>query len=439
MTIVARVAHKLIFNQAQLIDEFAAETLVSGLAQRFDVDPPADFDASRFVGRRAETRLSNGDLEEAYRIEDGIALVNVFGELVTRGAWLNAWSGLTSYEGFEAIMRAAAVDSRVRGIILDMNTPGGQGAGAMEAGKLVRAIADRKPVVAFVNAQAASAGYAIASGATRIISIPSGSVGSIGVVWMHVDRSAEHEKAGRKVTVLTEGAYKADGHPFAALDDGARGRIQSQMRELYDDFVRTVADHRDLPERAVRDTQARVYRGDRAVENGLADAVGTLDDAFAFFSQGRESGRFSLIGGTMSDSSKGPAGPAAGETVAKADHEAALAAARTEAHAAGVQAERARIGAILGHENAKGRESLAQHFAFKTAMPADSAIEALAAAAPAAAAAAKTHRLDNLAPNPKVDADLEPISPAQAAAEGWESVVKQLNAEQSRGASRGRH
>lgn len=421
MTIVARIAAQ-IFNTPLLVQPETAITIASSLADRFGIDPLMDIDASRFVGRPAEARLGNGDVRDIYRVEDGVALINVFGELVNRGAWIGASSGLTSYEGLDAQLLTAAEDSRVRAVVLDMNSPGGQASGAMETAALVRRVAQSKPVVAFVNAQAASAAYAIASGAPRIVTTPSGMLGSIGVVWMHVDRSEQIAKSGVRPTLLHAGAYKVDGHPLAALPDDARARIQAQIDDVYALFVDTVAAHRPMTAAAVRQTEAGVLMGQRAVDVGLADAVGSLDDVFAFLNRDRTSGRLSLAGGYMSETNKGTAVPGANaETVTKAEHDAAVASAHSAGHTegvkAGTKAERERIGAVLGHDNAKGRESLAQHFAFKTEMPAEAAIEALAAAAPAAAAAPqpKTHRLDALVPNPKVDADAPAGADAQVA------------------------
>jgi capsid assembly protease len=285
MTIVARVAAQ-IFNTPLLVAPGVAELIATALADRLGVEPLSEFDASRFVGQPAQQRLGNGDTRDIYRVEDGVALINVFGELVNRGSWIGASSGLTSYEGLDAQMRAAMDDPAIRAVVLDMNSPGGAASGAMETAALVRRVAEQKPVVAFVNAQAASAAYAIASGASRIVATPSAMLGSIGVVWMHVDRSAAVEKSGLKPTLLTAGAYKADGHPFAALPADARARIQAQIDAVYELFVSTVADHRGLDPAAVRGTEAGLFMGQAAVDAGLADQVGGLDDVFAFFNTG---------------------------------------------------------------------------------------------------------------------------------------------------------
>lgn len=346
MTITARVA-SLIFNQPLLILPETAATIATALADRFGIDAGdiSEFDASRFVGRPVEQRLGNGAVREVYRLDDGVALINVHGELVNRGAWIGASSGLTSYEGLDAALRAARDDAGVRAIVLDMNSPGGSAAGAMETASLVRQIAGKKPIVAFVNAMAASAAYAIATGASRIVSLPSAMLGSIGVVWMHLDRSAQMDKSGVRPTILTAGAYKADGHPFAALPDDARARIQAQIDSVYALFVETVASHRGMDAADVRSTEAGLFMGRAAVERGLADQVGGLDDVFAFLNRDRASGRPSL-GGFMSKTTEGATGVDS-PVYTEAQHQAALSASRAEATREADAAARAEIGAAL--------------------------------------------------------------------------------------------
>ena len=381
MTHLARVA-SLIFNAPLLVTPDVACTIANALADRWNVDPLEPFDASRFVGQPAGPRDANGEMRTMYRAESGIALIGVHGELVNRGAWIGASSGLTSYEGLDAQLAAAERDDAVKGVILDVNSPGGQAAGAMETAARIRALDAKKPVVAFVNGMAASAAYALASGARTIVAAPSAMLGSIGVVWMHVDRSAQAEKAGVKPTLLTAGAFKTDGHPLAPLADDARARIQAQIDKVYDLFVQTVAAHRPLDAAAVRKTEAGVYIGSQAVDAKLADQVGTLDDAFqavraalpksqfsgSFFAASQESNMTDTFTKAQLDATVGEA-KAAGAAEAKA-----------VALKEGATAERARIGAILDAPAAKGREAQARHFAFKTAMSSDDALAALAVA-----------------------------------------------------------
>lgn len=164
-------------------------------------------DASRSAGRAAAPRGG-----KPYTITpNGAAIIPVHGSLVNRGAWIGAQSGLTSYEGLSYQINTAAADADVKSIILDLDSPGGEAVGAFEAADLVRRAAGKKPVIAVVNGMAASAAYAIASGATKIVTTSSGLSGSVGVVMLHTDHSRRLHDAGIKPTLIHAGARKIDG------------------------------------------------------------------------------------------------------------------------------------------------------------------------------------------------------------------------------------
>lgn len=223
-----------------------------------------------------------------YQVIGGVAVIQIIGSLVNRGAWLGAYSGLVSYEALQHQLRSAAADDRIRSILLDIESPGGEATGAFETAALVREVNKRKPVTAFVNGMAASAAYAIASGARKIVTIETGISGSIGVITVHTDQSRRLDQLGISPTILFAGKHKADGHPFGPLPDGVRSDIQAEINRLYALFIKTVAAGRSkLSPDAIRGTEARVYIGAEAVRVGLADAVGTFESVLAELSPPR--------------------------------------------------------------------------------------------------------------------------------------------------------
>lgn len=222
------------------------------------------------------------------RTENGVAIISIIGELVNRGAYIGASSGLVSYEGIRHQLRSAAADPQSRAIILDLESPGGEAVGAFEVAAAVREAAAIKPVVAVVDGLAASGGYAIASGATRIVTIPTGQVGSVGVLWVHYDFSAALDAEGVVPTILFAGAHKVDGHPFAPLPDDVRAARQASIDGFYQQFLACVAKGRGgrLTADAARRTEAKIFTGAEAVRVGLADAVGTIEDVLADLAPG---------------------------------------------------------------------------------------------------------------------------------------------------------
>lgn len=237
-------------------------------------------DASRFVGNNAG---ADGRSRKPYRVEKGVAVIPVLGSLVNRGAWLGAYSGMTSYEGIGFQLDSAAQDPDVTSVLLDLDSPGGEAVGAFEAADKVRALAKSKEVVAIVNGMAASAAYAIASAASSIVTTPSGVSGSIGVVLMHADYShAMHEK-GIKPTLIHAGAHKVDGNPYQPLSESVKADLKAEVDHFYSLFVSSVATGRKgrMTDKSIRGTEARTYIGAEAVKVGLADRVGTFEGALA--------------------------------------------------------------------------------------------------------------------------------------------------------------
>lgn len=397
-------------------------------------------DASSFVGTRepADASNPNGPRKPYRTTAGGVAIIPVVGSLVNRYSWIDAASGVTSYEQFKHTIGLAAADDAVNGIVLDMDSPGGEAVGCFEAADAVRAVAAVKPVTAVVNGMAASAAYAIASAASRIVTTASGISGSIGVVMMHADYSHALHEAGVKPTLIFAGARKVDGNPYTPLTDDVKASLKAEIEEFYDLFAATVAKGRKgLSLAAIKGTEARTYIGEAAVKAGLADAVGTFETALADLSHA-PAGRLSKTrtsGANMENETPAPAAEApvpapqtAAPGVAQAAHDAAVASARAEGEKAGAAAERARIGAILGHANAAGRAKQAAHLAFKTDQSVDAAADLMAASATEGSADAAAFVAAKEA-QPVLSLEPDTAGPGAKADAGfsWDDIVADMN------------
>lgn len=214
----------------------------------------------------------------------GIAVIPVMGSLVRRTVGLDPASGFTSYAELAGMLESALADPSVEGILLDVDSPGGESGGVFELGEMVRAADAVKPVWAIASDSAYSAAYAIACGASRLTVTRTGGVGSIGVIAMHVDQSARDAQQGYRFTAITAGEQKNDFSPHEPLDLQAHARLQAEVDRLYGMFVGHVASMRSIDAQAVRATEAGTYFAEDAVAAGLADAVGCLDGVIADFS-----------------------------------------------------------------------------------------------------------------------------------------------------------
>ena len=148
---------------------------------------------------------------------EGIAVIPIHGSLVKRALGMDAASGLTSYSEIASMLDAALADPQVRGILLDIDSPGGEASGSFELSRRVREVAAVKPVWAVANDAAYSAAYALAASAQRLFVTETGGVGSIGVIALHVDQSVKDAKDGYRFTAITAGAHKHDYSPHEPL------------------------------------------------------------------------------------------------------------------------------------------------------------------------------------------------------------------------------
>jgi len=209
-----------------------------------------------------------------------VAVLPLFGTIFPRANLMTDMSGATSAERFGAQFSELVNDPNVNGIILDVNSPGGQVGGIAELSTQIFDARGQKPVIAVVNHMMASAAYWIGTAADEVVVSPSSEVGSIGVFAVHQDMSAALEKAGVKVSLISKGKFKVEGNPYQPLTEEARSAIDARVGDYYDAFVNSVARNRGVKPADVRNGfgEGRVVGAQQALELGMADRVGTLQE-----------------------------------------------------------------------------------------------------------------------------------------------------------------
>jgi signal peptide peptidase SppA len=284
MSSLAHIAQRML-NVPVAIHPAKAELIVSALAERMGIAHVARLmEDDDFDGPHASVMGAEGRNPRAgYDIAQGVALIPVQGTLVHKLGTLRPYSGMTGYDGIRQNLLTALADPEVKGIMLDIDSPGGEVAGCFDLVDTIYKARQIKPVWAVVDEMSYSAGYAIASAATRVIKPRTGGTGSVGVVVMHADWSDAIEKSGLKVTIITYGDHKADGNPYERLPKAVQAGVQKDINTMGVLFAKTVSRNRSLSFDAVRDTQARCYLGQEGVDVGLADEVLAPDDAFLAF------------------------------------------------------------------------------------------------------------------------------------------------------------
>lgn len=373
---------------------------------------------------------ANGDCrfdgDDPAVIAAGVAVIPVKGVLVHADFCWCGW-GVTSYAYIRDKIEQALANPAIRAIALVFNSPGGIVSGCFDLADFIRASRSVKPIIAYVDESCFSAAYALASSCSRIVLPRTGCVGSIGVITVHASVNRMFDTYGIDITEIYSGSHKADGSPYAPLDKGVKAALTKECDDLRRLFAQIVADGRDVAVADVLATEAMVYRGDEAVKIGLADEVAAVDVAFDIFcKQNQKDNAMKVLSQprtaqasaaeTSPDEEEQPkesgkkskkAKDSKAEEDDSADDDETMDAeedSESEPDAesddddencgkkAQVSAEQRRIEGILTAPEAKGRETLAQHLAFRTRMGAKEAVAMLATApvaAPSGGLAAK--------------------------------------------------
>jgi protease-4 len=171
-------------------------------------------------------------------------------------------------------------NGRIRAVVLDIASPGGDAVGSETLYLAVRRLAERKPVVAWVRSVGASGSYFAACGATRILAFPAAIVGSIGVISVRPVVAGLLRRLGAHVLVTKTGPYKDLGAPWREPTEEDRAKEHELVDGMFAHFTSAVREARRFDDHALaRVTTGEVWLADRALELGLVDALAEEEDA----------------------------------------------------------------------------------------------------------------------------------------------------------------
>ena len=259
----------LVFNKPLMVTQDYAETIAVVLSDRLNLDVEGLQIKSDAKDQRVATT------------NKGVAVIPIVGSMSHRSTGIEAMSGMTSYTTLQKQFEAAFNDPNVGSILMDIDSPGGSVAGAFDFRDYLMSKKGTKPVYALARDAMCSAAYLIGSTADKVYATQTARVGSIGVVAMHTDASGKMEKEGLKPTFISAGKFKTAGNPYEKLEGDKLKYLQDSVDESYDMFINAVADARGIDKKVIRDTEARVYGGKKAVEIGLADGIRTYESVLA--------------------------------------------------------------------------------------------------------------------------------------------------------------
>lgn len=209
---------------------------------------------------------------------DKIAIIQITGPISTTAGGFSFREQAASSTAIVEFIEKAKDDKSVKGIILEINSPGGTVVASKEISRAVSS--SEKPVVSWIREVGASGAYWIASASDYIIADSMSATGSIGVTASYLEFSKFFEEYGVTYQSLKSGRYKEASSPYKELTDEERELLQKKIDLIYDDFVDAVSVNRNLSNDKVKKLATGIfYLGSEALEFGLIDELGGKEEA----------------------------------------------------------------------------------------------------------------------------------------------------------------
>ena len=186
----------------------------------------------------------------------------------------------------ESIKRAllqATQDKNVKAIVLRIDSPGGEVTASDTLYNAVKEAAKKVPVVVYMDSLAASGGYYVSCGATKIVANETTLTGSIGVIIQSLNYSGTFGKVGLETMTFVSGAFKDTLGGARPMRDDEKAYVQGLVTKMYERFLGIVSEARKIDQETLKKgiADGRVFTGGEALQNKLVDQVGYIEDAYA--------------------------------------------------------------------------------------------------------------------------------------------------------------
>lgn len=261
-----------------LVDELLKRTEIRELLidqVGSDPDYPDTFQAAHMYDYLAQMRVLGGGKVRG----KNVAVIVAAGDIL----FGSQPPGVIGGDSTAALLRRARNDDTVKSVVLRVDSPGGSAfASEIIVDEIMALQEDGKPVVASMGSVAASGGYMIAMNADRVFASPSTITGSIGIFGMFPTYQRTLETVGISTDGVGSTPWSGELRPDREMSDHAKALFQLVINDGYQDFIGSVAESRQMDIAAVDAIgQGQVWTGMDALNNGLIDELGELDDAIA--------------------------------------------------------------------------------------------------------------------------------------------------------------
>jgi protease-4 len=285
LNVIAQGRHKTLAEAQALVDQgpfVAPNALAGGLVDDLAYEDEMykklkdQVKDTKRISARDYTRVPLPGSEGKSRI----AFITADGDITRGGSSDNVSDTGITDTGLIRTLRDVEDDSSIKGVILRIDSPGGDAFASDDILHEVKMLSARKPMLISMSDYAASGGYFIAMSGDPILAYSNTLTGSIGVFFGRVNLRGLYEKIGLKKEILTRGHFAAIDSEDGPLNDEERAKLRKEIEQFYHAFVERVATGRKRPYDQVAPlAEGRVWLGAQAKQNGLVDEIGGLDRA----------------------------------------------------------------------------------------------------------------------------------------------------------------
>ena len=258
---------KEILSKPQLITQEKFEEIAEYLENR---NSASDFQLEKFEREREKEGI-------VYEGNKETGVLKIYGPLTYREPMgIAALCG--DVPSYESILRDAAQlckDPDIKNIVLDIDSGGGQAYRCFSTARQLRKMADDngKKLITYCDGMAASAAYALGAASHEFVINPDAEAGSIGVVIRLASNNRQIKDSGVDVKYIQAGASKTPFDEEGDYKEDFISGLQGRVDKLYDKFINHVATMRNIDPQVVRDTEAKVFDAEEALELGLVDSI----------------------------------------------------------------------------------------------------------------------------------------------------------------------
>lgn len=206
---------------------------------------------------------------------------DTFCHMAAFGALSHRFNGLdnncnevTSYRSLRQQLHSLVENPDIKEIFIEFDGPGGEGAGCFDLAMFIRKMAERKPIIGFINGSCYSAHFGLASACSSLYMTEHSQGGSVGAILGR----AEVTSPTLKMTYYTSGEAKADGAPLSKLEQPEHERLTKMVNNIGYSFCKLVASHRDVNVDDVHNLQANIFNAQTLLEHGLIDGIKTEEE-----------------------------------------------------------------------------------------------------------------------------------------------------------------